>query len=254
MEPVEDCGAEQEVANLRGLPGQNLVGQVVDDEPVAAGERLDEVGDLFVVRDAAQGECGELQAGDPALRAVLQRVHVGCGELQPHHLVEELPRLGWGEAQVGGAQLSELSATAQPGQRQRRIGPGRHDQMQLIREMVEQEGHRLVDLGRSDHVIVVEHHDPLRPRLLFTGSGEVVDERSQGFGSRSGGHRLEDCRLDLEFGGLQGSHQVGHEAGQVVVAVIEGEPADPRVSLPMIEFGEPVAEQGGLAEAGRSGH
>ena len=40
VEPVEDGGAEQEVANLRGLPGKNLVGQVVDDEPVATGERL----------------------------------------------------------------------------------------------------------------------------------------------------------------------------------------------------------------------
>ena len=41
-EPVEDGGAEQELAHLGGLPGQHLVGEVVDDEPVAAGERLDE--------------------------------------------------------------------------------------------------------------------------------------------------------------------------------------------------------------------
>ena len=98
MEPVEDGGAEQEVANLRGLPGQNLVGQVVDDEPVAPSERRNEVSDLVPVGDAAQGECGELQAGDPTLCAVLQRVHVGLGELESHHLIEELPRLGWGEA------------------------------------------------------------------------------------------------------------------------------------------------------------
>ena len=136
-------------SRTRGLPGQHLVGQVVDDEPVAAGERLDEAGDLVPVGDAAQGEGGELQAGDPTLRTVLQRVHVGGGELQPHHLVEELPRLGGGEAEVGGAQLGELPAAAQPGQRQRRIGAGRDDQMQLIRKVVEQEGHRLVDLGAS---------------------------------------------------------------------------------------------------------
>ena len=44
-ESVEDGGAEQEVADALGLPGQHLVGEVVDDEPVAAGERLDEAGD-----------------------------------------------------------------------------------------------------------------------------------------------------------------------------------------------------------------
>ena len=126
--------------------------------------------------------------------------------------------------------------------------------MQMIRKVVEQEGHRLVDLGRSDHVVVVEHHDPLLPRLLFTGSSDVVDERGQGGGGRGGGQRLEDCRVDIEFGALQGGHQVGHEAGQVVVAVIEGEPANPCIWLSRIEVGEPVTEQGGLAEASRCGH
>ena len=78
-EPVEDGGAEQEVADLARLPGQHLVGQVVDDEPVAAGERLDEAGDLGRARDAAQREGGELQAGDPALGALLERLDVGGG-------------------------------------------------------------------------------------------------------------------------------------------------------------------------------
>ena len=101
--------------------------------------------------------------------------------------------------------------------------------MQLIRKVVEQKRHRLVDLGSVDHVVVVEHHDPLRLRLVITGSGEVVDQRSQGSAARSGGHRLEDSRLDVEFGVVKRGHQMGHEAGQVIVAVIEGEPADPRV-------------------------
>ena len=56
-------------------------------------------------------------------------------------------RLRRGEAKIGGAQLVELPTTAQPGQRQARIGAGRHDQMQLIRKVLEQEGHRFVDRG-----------------------------------------------------------------------------------------------------------
>ena len=126
--------------------------------------------------------------------------------------------------------------------------------MQMVRKMVEQKGHRLVGLGCSDGVEVVEHDDPLHPRRVFDGSRDVVDERGQGGDGRGGRQRLEDCRVDIEFGSLQGGHEVGHEAGQVVVAVIEGEPPDPGVRLPLIEVAEPVTEQGGLAEAGRCGH
>src|SRR4030095_12941594 len=81
-----------------------------------------------------------------------ERVHGGGGEPQPHYPVEELLRLQWGEAKIGGAQLIELATTAQPGQRQWRIRAGRHDQMQMIRKVLEQEGDRLVHLGRSDRV------------------------------------------------------------------------------------------------------
>jgi len=42
--------------------------------------------------------------------------------------------------------------------------------MKLIGKVVEQKGHRLVDLGRLDRVVVVEHHDPLLSRLAFPGS------------------------------------------------------------------------------------
>jgi hypothetical protein len=71
--------------------------------------------------------------------------------------------------------------------------------MQMSRKVVEQEGHRLVDLGRSDRVVIVEHHDPLLPRLVFTGSSDVVDEPGQGGGRRGGGQRLKDSRVDIEF-------------------------------------------------------
>ena len=66
--------------------------------------------------------------------------------------------------------------------------------------------------------------------------------------------RLEDCRVDVEADALEGGHQVGQQARQVVVAVVEGEPPDPGVWLALIEVGEPVAEHRGLAEPGRRGH
>ena len=39
---VEDGGAKQEVTDVAGLTCEHLVSQVVDDEPVAASERLGE--------------------------------------------------------------------------------------------------------------------------------------------------------------------------------------------------------------------
>ena len=98
------------------------------------GERLDEAGDVTALGNAAQRERGQLQAGDPALGALLERLHVGRGEVEAHHLVEEVARLGRGEAQVGGAELGQLPAAAQPRQRQRRVGAGGHQQVQLLRQ------------------------------------------------------------------------------------------------------------------------
>ena len=91
---------------------------------------------------AAQRQRGELKAGDPALGALLEGVHVGGVEVQAHRLVEELLRLVRGEAQVGAAHLDELPAAAQPRQRQRRVGAGGHHQVQLVGSVVEEERHR----------------------------------------------------------------------------------------------------------------
>src|SRR4029453_15536527 len=93
--------------------GKDLVGEGVDDEPVAAGECLDEPIDATAFWDAAEGECGELQARDPAFGALFECLHVGGGEVQAHHPVEELLRLRRGEAEGGGAQLGGLLAPAE---------------------------------------------------------------------------------------------------------------------------------------------
>ena len=162
-------------------------------------------------------------ATQPSVRS-LERVHVGGREVQPHHPVEELPRLGRGEAEVGGAHLGELPATAEPGQRQRWVGAGRDHQVQVVGEVVEEEGHRLVHVRRFDGVVVVENEDPLRARRVLAGARDVVDERGQGGGGRGGVQRLENCGVDVEADASKGGHQVGQEAGQVVVAVVEGEP------------------------------
>ena len=71
-------------------------------------------------------------------------------EMQAHHLVEVRRRLVGREPQIGGADLDELAAGAQASQRQRRVGAAGDHQVQLRREMVEQEGHAVVDLASVD--------------------------------------------------------------------------------------------------------
>ena len=128
---------------------------------------VDEVHDLGTCRDRAQRQRGELEAGDPALRALLERLHVGGIEVQLHRPVEELPCLVPGEAEVGAADLDELAAAAQPRQRQRRVGTGGHHQVQLTGEVLEQERDGLVHLGCGDGVVVVQDEDPLHPRRVL---------------------------------------------------------------------------------------
>ena len=110
-----------------------------------------------MLRESTQGQASQLEAGDPALGALLEGLHVAVREVQAHHLVEEGARLRRREAQTRGPNLGQLSATAQPRQRERRIRARRHQQVQLLGHVVQQEGHGLVNLRRHDRVVVVEH-------------------------------------------------------------------------------------------------
>src|SRR6266540_4762666 len=69
-QPVEDGGLEQECLDVLRLPHEHLFGQVVDDEAMTTRERRDKAG---VVGAIAHREGRELQPGDPALGARLER-------------------------------------------------------------------------------------------------------------------------------------------------------------------------------------
>ena len=106
---VEDGGVEQEAADSGGLAPQHLLHQIVHDVAVIPGERPDEAGG---VRAPLHRERGELQAGDPALSALLQCGDIALREREAHRLREKRGGFGGGEAQVGCAQLSQLAAGA----------------------------------------------------------------------------------------------------------------------------------------------
>ena len=92
---------------------QDFFKQIVQHEMVAAGEGLDEAGDVLM---SQHGKRSQLQASNPAFGAGFQRGDVFCGELQAHCLVKKIGGFGGGKTQVGSAQLGQLAPDAEPGQ------------------------------------------------------------------------------------------------------------------------------------------
>jgi len=123
-QPLQHRGLQQERAHLPGLAVKDLIGQVIQHEAVAAAERRREPGRIRV---PAQRQSGQLQPGRPPLGAGHERLRRRGRQARSSGLTEQRRRLIGGEAQVGGAQLSQLAPGPQPGQRQRRVSPaGNH--------------------------------------------------------------------------------------------------------------------------------
>jgi len=65
--PVEDAGAEQEIADVIWLGGQDFFAEVVDDVPVCSGEPLDELRAGGAVGAVGEAQRGQLQTCGPPL-------------------------------------------------------------------------------------------------------------------------------------------------------------------------------------------
>ena len=108
------------------------------------------------------------------------------GQVQPHHLVEVRRGLVGSEAQIGGADLDQLAARSQAGQRQRRVGAGGDHQVDLRRQVLQQERHPAVDVARVDQVVVVEHqHDVVRQAPSSLSSEARTASIGRGWGDCS---------------------------------------------------------------------
>ena len=195
-------------------------------------------------------EGGELEGGDPALGAPLQRGDIRRGQVQTHHGVQVRGCLVLREAEIAGADLDEFPTCPQASQRQRRIGPARDHDVHPRRHVLEQERHPVLDLAGVDDVVVVEHeHDVVRDRA------ELVDQRGEDRLDRRRLRHPEErqrARTDPGRHRAQRRDQVRPEHGGLVVARVQGQP---RHGLGASRRGcQPLGEQRRLAEAGRSGH
>jgi hypothetical protein len=169
----------------------------------------------------------------------------------PHHPAEEVGRLVGRKAQVGGAQLCQLAAGAQAGEGQVRILASGDDEPHTRRQVLEEEGELVIDLGRVDRVVVVEHEKDIPCRAV-----DFVDQVGKDrlgrrrLGRVECGHRVgPTARLDS----MQRGREVEEEAGGVAVSLIEGEPGDAQLRILPRALVDPRAEQRGLPEAGRGG-
>ena len=214
---MEVCS--RKLRTLLGLTLQDLLDQVVDDVAVVPGEARDEAGDVVA---ALHRERRQLDRGDPPLGAPLQRGDVLRRQVEPHHLVEVRRRLVGREAQIGGADLDELAAPAQPRQRQRRVGAAGEHQVDLRGQVLQQEGHPVLDLARLDDVVVVEHqHDVVRDgvEVVEQGGEDRLDRRRLG--------RLQERErvvADPGRGRLERGDDVRPEHRRIVVALVERQP------------------------------
>ena len=106
---LQDGRLEQKGLQVVGLTRKDLLDQVVDDVAMAAREGLDEARDI---RAALQRERGQLQSGNPALRAGRERADLLCRKRQPHPLGEEGRCFLGAEAQVARAKLGQVASCA----------------------------------------------------------------------------------------------------------------------------------------------
>jgi hypothetical protein len=240
---LQDRGLQQEPPQVLRLAVQHLLGQVVQHIAVAAGERLHKGADVVL---APQRQGGQLQPGGPAFGPVRQRRHGRLGQLGLHRRPEQRGGFLGGEAQVRLAQLDELPAGPEAGQRQRRVGAAGQHQPQLRWQALQQDGQAVVDRWRLDQVIVVQDQHE-----RFGSLDQLVDQHRQ--------HRLQrrlgalkqgiDPLTDPGSHPIQGGGDIAPEPRRVAVAAVQRQPGHRLLAAP-----GPVAQQAGLAEAGRRAH
>jgi hypothetical protein len=91
-----------------------------------------------------------------------QGLDLSFRERKSHSLREKCRCFLWGEAQIGGAQLGELTARTQSRQGEWRVYPAGDDQVQVWRQVVQEKRERVVDWLRRDDVIVIQDQDGVR--------------------------------------------------------------------------------------------
>ena len=241
-EPVQHRDVEDEVPQPLRMPAEDLLGEVVPDEPVAPAEAVHEV---VGVRSVGEGERGEVEGRGPAL-GPFDQLGEGVVREGDARAGDHLARLLRREGQVLGPELGQVVGHAQPPQPESGVGPGDDHHVGLLRQALHEELDLLVACGQLDEVEVVEDEH----QVVRHGRQRCHDRRQQGRG------RLQ-APAEHPRGFDEGQHAPrpfegrGHVAPQphrVVVAGIEGDPRGVGTLLVL----QRLRHHGGLAVAGRA--
>ena len=230
-EAVEDRHLEEPATFVRVDRVEELVGEVVGDELVAAVEGLDEVVDVVL---AAQGQAGEHEPSGPTLRAVMEALD-GVWAQSGGFGVEEPPRFVSVEAEVVGPDLGELVADAEPSEPERRVHTGRQHEDQVRGSERDEAFDAAMHVGVGHEVVVVDHqHHVTVDGADLVHHGAHHGAEPIGLGRT---HRFAEARHRL----TQRSGDVGPEARRVVVALVDLQP--PGLGVTCVE---PPVDQGRL--------
>ncbi|MNO97605.1 hypothetical protein D3C76_893210 [compost metagenome] len=224
-----DARLQEEVAAFDALAGEDVLGEVLGQFQVGPGERGDEGG---MVVASGQRQAGQVQAGDPAFGAAVQRVDLVVAQGQQALVMEK--RLGFlvGEAQVGGPDFQQLAAGADAPQadaRHRARGQRHHAAAgQRVEQLLDEVEHILV----VDHLELVEQqserrlagHDQVQQVVAVPGGLVRPEQLAQAVAQR------RDEALEIVVAGVQVDPDGGLALFQAVLAIL--------------------LEQRGLAEAG----
>jgi X-Pro dipeptidyl-peptidase C-terminal non-catalytic domain len=166
-QPLQDRGAQQELAQPPGLGGDELV-EVLGDLPVIAGERGHE---RLPVALVLKRQRGQPQPGRPALGPLPQQRHLGRLEPEREGVVQQRPGLRLAEAKLRGADLQHLARGAHAAQRERRVRPGRDRQLHVRGKIVVGPWNHTSGFSKNMPIIAAEALAWLRAYL--TGNGDA---------------------------------------------------------------------------------
>ena len=152
-EPLGDRDPHEERPELGIQPPEHLGGQVVEDEPLGAGEGVDDVEGRGLV---TQRDRRKLESCDPSLRAFDESSEVLVVEIEPGPVSEIGRRLVGREPEIVRTQLDQAPMGAQSRQRERGVLAGDDDEMDERRPLFDQRAEQGVHGSRPDHVVVVE--------------------------------------------------------------------------------------------------
>ena len=133
--PVQDGDLEHELLTGNRLGVQDLLTEIVGDQPVVSAELGDELVGVFV---EPEGHPGQLQPGGPTFGASHQGGDAVGLECPSRDALEEHGRVDLIERQVDLADLGELPGQPMPAPGDGEVGPGGQDQMDVPGKAVDQ--------------------------------------------------------------------------------------------------------------------